>query len=264
MSTIGTPTISQQERSDLILAHLPRVRWIARGIRERLPQAIALEDLVSIGVLGLIAAIDRFDASQNVKLTTYADYRIRGSILDSVRGADGVPAHKRPKRKMMHNAAAGAAQRLQKAPDEEQIAAELGISVDMYHAWLIDVRPHALSSLDATFRVGSQSVKLADVLADDSAHGPDQRLERIELRQLIERALSALPPAQHRVMQFYYREGLHIPEIAGILGLHPSRVWQMKNEATARVRDFIREHWTLSKSRKLAGRSEQGRYAVVA
>src|SRR5262249_26263390 len=120
---------SQQERSELILAYLPRVRWIAMNVSGRLPYTVALEDLISIGVLGLISAIDRFDASQNVKLETYADYRIRGSILDSIRGLDGVPAHKRVKLKMIRRAAAAAAQRFCQSPDEGRGGGELGLPV---------------------------------------------------------------------------------------------------------------------------------------
>src|SRR5690348_15776632 len=83
--------ISDAERERLILEHLPQVRLIARRIQERLPENISLEDLVSTGVLGLIAAIDNFDASHHVKLKTYAEYKIRGAILDSLRGLDWAP-----------------------------------------------------------------------------------------------------------------------------------------------------------------------------
>jgi RNA polymerase sigma factor FliA len=261
----GSQSISShQERSELILAYLPRVRWIAMRVSGRLPYTIALEDLISIGVLGLIAAIDRFDASQNVKLSTYADYRIRGSILDSIRGLDGVPAHKRVKLKMIHRAKAAAAQRYHESPNEDQIAGELGIPVEEYREWLCEVRPHSICSLEGTFTAGPHSVKLADVLADDRGFEPDQILEQIQLRQLLDRALSSLPPAQYRVMQLYYSDGLRIQEIAGILGVHVSRVWQMKNKATARVRDFIQGHWNVGKRRKGGEDLKGGRYAAMA
>ena len=108
-------------------------------------------------------------------------------------------------------------------------------------------------------------MKLVDVLADDSGFEPDQILEQIQLRQLLDRALSSLPPAQYRVMQLYYSDGLRIQEIAGILGVHVSRVWQMKNKATARVRDFIQGHWNVGKRRKVGKISGQGgRYAALA
>lgn len=249
----------------MILAHLPHVRWIAMQVRERLPRTVSLDDLISVGVLGLIAAIDRFDASQNVKLTTYADYRIRGSILDSIRSLDGVAAHKRAKLKSIHRAIASASQRLCTLPDEEQIANELGITVDEYHEWLFEVRPNSISSLDGSFTVGAHSVKLVDVLADESGLAPDQLVERAELHELVDRAFSRLPPAQNRVMQFYYRDGLRIHEIAGILGVHSSRIWQMKAKATARVREFIQEHWKLTRGHKTEVTSRQkGRYGAVA
>jgi RNA polymerase sigma factor for flagellar operon FliA len=255
MSAAVHPAVpSEQERSELILAYLPRVRLIAARVRGKLSSAVALEDLVSVGVLGLIHAIDRFDASQNVKLTTYADYRIRGSMLDSIRDLAGVPVHKRMKMKRIHRAAAAAAQRLHASPDDEQIAAELGIPVQEYHEWLSEVRPCSVCSLEGTLMVGPHTVKLADVLADDKGQEPDQVLERRQLRQLVDRALSGLPPAQHRVMDLYFREGLRIHEIAEILGLHSSRVWQMKDKAIRRVRDYLRTHWNGAKERKPAGR----------
>src|ERR1041385_989585 len=86
-----TPEISPEEREELILQHLPQVRLIARRIHDRLPESVSLDDLISTGVVGLIAAIDRFDASHNVKLKTYSEYKIRGAILDSLRGLDWAP-----------------------------------------------------------------------------------------------------------------------------------------------------------------------------
>src|SRR5215831_5989960 len=110
-----TPAIDEQERERLILQHLPQVRLIARRIQERLPENISLEDLVSTGVIGLISAIDNFDPSHNVKLKTYAEYKIRGAILDSLRGLDWAPRQKRRKAKQIEAAIAAAEQRVQSA-----------------------------------------------------------------------------------------------------------------------------------------------------
>jgi RNA polymerase sigma factor for flagellar operon FliA len=122
--------MSVDERERLILEHLPQVRLIARRIQERLPESVSLDDLVSTGVLGLISAIDNFDASHNVKLKTYAEYKIRGAILDSLRGLDWAPRQKRRKSKQIESAISAAEQRLHASPSEEEIAAELGISID--------------------------------------------------------------------------------------------------------------------------------------
>ena len=109
--------MSEEERERLILEHLPQVRLIARRIQERLPESISLDDLVSTGVLGLISAIDNFDASHNVKLKTYAEYKIRGAILDSLRGLDWAPRQKRRKSKQIEAAIAVAEQRLHASSD---------------------------------------------------------------------------------------------------------------------------------------------------
>src|SRR5436190_6009069 len=111
-----------EERERLILEHLPQVRLIARRIHERLPESVNLEDLISTGTLGLIAAIDRFDASHNVKLKTYAEYKIRGAILDSLRGLDWAPRQQRKRSKQIEAAIACAEQKLHRMPTEEEIA----------------------------------------------------------------------------------------------------------------------------------------------
>src|SRR3954470_16252253 len=139
--------MSEDERERLILEHLPQVRLIARRIQERLPESISLDDLVSTGVVGLISAIDNFDPRHNVKLKTYAEYKIRGAILDSLRGLDWAPRQKRRKAKQIEAAIAVAEQRLQRAPTEEEIALQLGISVAEYHQWLVEIRGLNVASL---------------------------------------------------------------------------------------------------------------------
>src|SRR5690348_3886060 len=134
MYSYGMPGIDgDSERERLILEHMPQVRLIARRIQERLPESIALDDLVSTGVIGLIAAIDNYDPSQNVKLKTYAEYKIRGAILDSLRGLDWAPRQKRKRSKQIEAAIALAEQRLHRAPSEDEIAKELGLNLAEYH-----------------------------------------------------------------------------------------------------------------------------------
>src|ERR1041384_6563720 len=115
--------IATDERERLILEHLPQVRLIARRIQERLPENISLDDLISTGIVGLISAIDHFDPSHNVKLKTYAEYKIRGAILDSLRGLDWAPRQQRKKSKQIEAAVAELEQILHRAPSEEEIAA---------------------------------------------------------------------------------------------------------------------------------------------
>src|ERR1700732_5467342 len=140
--------IDEEQRERLILEHLPQVRLIARRIHERLPDSVCLDDLVSTGVIGLISAIDNFDPAHQVKLKTYAEYKIRGAILDSLRGLDWAPREKRRRSKQIEAAVASAEQRLQRAPTEDEIAAELDISLEEYHEWLVEIRGLNVGSLE--------------------------------------------------------------------------------------------------------------------
>src|SRR5438270_11855553 len=141
-------TLTREERDRLIVEHLPQVRLLARRIHDRLPASVSLDDLISTGVIGLIAAIDRYDPRHDVKLKTYAEYKIRGAILDSLRGLDWAPRQQRRRARLIENAIAELEQSYQRMPTEEEIAAHLRLSVEDYQGWLSEARGLTLGSLE--------------------------------------------------------------------------------------------------------------------
>lgn len=229
-------------REQLIMDHLPQVRWIATRIHERLRNNTTLEDLISTGVIGLINAIDSFDANFNVKLKTYAEYKIRGAILDSLRGLDGVAPHKRKRLKQIQATMLALEQRLQRAPLEEEIAAELKISLKDYQEALVELQGVSMGSLDAVQRDGD-SRNLLSYLADDQENSPAYLLERSELEKLIQEGLDKMPKVERLVLDLYYRQEQNIREIAPILDLHITRISQIKTQGILRLRNYIERRW---------------------
>ena len=233
--------ISDEQREQLILEHLPQVRLIARRIQERLPENISLEDLVSTGVIGLIAAIDNFDPTHNVKLKTYAEYKIRGAILDSLRGLDWAPRQKRRQAKRIEAAIAVAEQRLQRAPTEEEIAQQLEISLEEYHEWLVEIRGLNIASLE--YAPGDQGKDLLHYLPDGDDNLPSTLLEKSELERLLAKGIDGIPPMERTVLGLYYNEELTLREIAQVVNLHESRISQLKSQAILRLRTHLAEQW---------------------
>ena len=230
------------ERERLILEHLPQVRLIARRIHERLPESISLEDLISTGTVGLISAIDRFNPSLNVKLKTYAEYKIRGAILDSLRGLDWAPRQQRKRAKLIEAAIASAEQRLHRVPLEEEIAAELGVTIDEYHDWLVEIRAVNVGSLESALpeREGGDLLRY---VSDDEENWPSRLLERAELEKLLAQSLERMPKIERTVLGLYYQEELTLREIAKVVKLHESRVSQLKSQAILRLRSYITKRW---------------------
>src|ERR1700685_2703540 len=180
-------------REQLILEHLPQVRLIARRIHERLPESVSLDDLISTGIVGLISAIDRFDSSHNVKLKTYAEYKIRGAILDSLRGLDWAPRQQRKRSKQIEAAISQAEQRLHRTPREEEIAEQLGLSIEEYHEWLVEVRGLNLGSLESSTPDEESIRDLLRYISDDEEAWPSRLLERSELQKLLAESISKMP-----------------------------------------------------------------------
>jgi RNA polymerase sigma factor for flagellar operon FliA len=233
--------ISEEERERLILEHLPQVRLIARRIQERLPGNISLEDLVSTGVIGLISAIDNFDPRHKVKLKTYAEYQIRGAILDSLRGLDWAPRQKRRKAKQIEAAIMAAEQRLQRSPIEEEIAAQLGLPLEEYREWLVEIRGLNVASLE--YASSDQGKDLLHYVPDEHEHLPSTLLERAELERLLAEGIEAIPPIERTVLSLYYHEELTLREIAQVVNLHESRVSQLKSQAILRLRSHLSRQW---------------------
>ena len=231
-----------EERERVILEHLPQVRLIARRIHERLPESVSLDDLISTGIVGLISAIDRFDVSHNVKLKTYAEYKIRGAILDSLRGLDWAPRQQRKKSKRIEAAIAAIEQRVQRMPSEDEIAAELGISIDQYHSWLVDIRGVNLGSLEAV-RSEEDGRDLLQYLSDTEEHWPSRLLERAELERLLTEAIEKMPYIERTILSLYYHEELTLREVSKVVKLHESRVSQLKSQAILRLRSYIQKRW---------------------
>jgi len=235
-------TITPEEREQLILEHMPQVRLIARRIHDRLPETVSLEDLVSTGVVGLISAIDRYDPSHGVKLKTYAEYKIRGAILDSLRGLDWAPRQQRRRSKLIELAISNLEQSLHRAPNEEEIAAELGIAVSEYRDWLTEIRGLNLGSLES-HPPDEDGRELLRFVADSEESWPSNLLERAELRRILAQAIARMPAVERTVLGLYFQEELTLREIASVIQLHESRVSQLKTQAIARLRAFLKKKW---------------------
>lgn len=233
--------LSPKERDELTLEHLPQVTWIASRIHEKLPSNVQLDDLISAGIVGLLAAIDKFDPSHNASLKTYAEYKIRGAILDSIRGLDGIPAHRRKHLKVVQAAIKAAEQRLQRTPTEEEIAGELNLSVPEYQQWMVDLRAVSLGSLDAV--EDSEDVGLVKFIADDNESSPEQILQRAELEKVMSAGIDKMPANERTVLSLYYKEELNLREIASVMGLHITRISQLRAQGVLRLRSYIDHKW---------------------
>ena len=236
------------ERERLILEHLPQVRLIAKRIHERLPECVSLDDLVSTGIVGLIAAIDNFDPALNVKLRTYAEYKIRGAILDSLRGLDWASRDRRRKAKQIEAAIADAEQKIGRSASEEEIAGELKLDLVQYHQWLVDVRGLTLNSLDYVSE-HEEGRKLLETVSDNQDHWPSRLLESRELKRLLARAMQKMPLVEGTVLSLYYKEEFTLREIAGVMKLHLSRISQLKSQAILRLRSYLKIRWPVGRGR---------------
>ena len=238
-----TGNFSAEERDRLILEHLPQVRMVARKLRARLPENISLDDLVSTGILGLIAAIDRFEPSRHIQLRTYAEHKIKGGILDSLRRLDWAPRKQRQRAKQIEAAIAAVGQRLQHSPTEPEIAAELNLTIDRYHQWQVKVQGLNLGRLEPARSGDSESRGLLNFVSADPSEWPSAVLERGELERVLAAAISGIPDIEKTVLSLYYRDELTLREIAKIVGLHESRISQLKAQAIVRLRASMAKLW---------------------
>jgi RNA polymerase sigma factor FliA len=235
------PDNAAEERERLILEHMPQVWIIARRIHNRLPESVALDDLVSAGTIGLIGAIDRYNAGHNVKVKTYAEYKIRGAILDSLRDLDWASRQKRKKAKQVEAAVASAEQRLNHTSGEEDIAAEMGLTLEAYHELLVGIQ-----GLDLAMSGNGGAEDDRDPIRNapgGEEWSPAHQLERDQLEKALAGALENIPETERLVLSLYYMEDMTLREIGRVLDLHESRISHLKTQAIVRLRAHMRKLW---------------------
>ncbi|MDE3197499.1 MAG: FliA/WhiG family RNA polymerase sigma factor [Acidobacteriota bacterium] len=234
--------LSAAEREQLIVEHLPQVRLIARKIHERLPATIHVDDLFSAGVIGLINAVDNFDPRQNVRLKTYAEFRIRGAILDSLRDTDWAPRMKRKLARELQAGVAKAEQRLGRTAEEAEIAAELQMPVEEYRERLTEIAGLDIGELEF-LRDERESSVLMKYVAAPEEESPAMQLEKAELESLIASCIDSIPKVERTILALYFHEELTLKEIGDAMGMHYSRVSQIKSQAILRLRTAIGRKW---------------------
>jgi len=224
---------AEQER--LMIEHLPTVRYIARRIHDRLPQQVELEELVSAGVLGLIDAFSKFDPERNVQFRSYAQFRIRGAILDSLRTLDWSPREMRRKGRAVEEAIRKVTATLGRQATEVEVAAEMHISLGEYQQLLGDLKGLEIGALHSMRSEDSGEEEIA-CIANSPDEDPLFRCLQGELKQRLTDAVEALPERERLVMTLYYFEEMTMKEIGLALGVVESRVSQLHTSAVLHLR----------------------------
>ncbi len=229
--------LNAEFREQLILEHLHEVKAIARRIHERLSVSVAFDDLISAGIVGLISAVDSYDASCEIKFQSYAGYRIRSAILNSLRGMKlGPQQHKRAR--LIEAAISVLENDEGHLATEEEIASRLHLSIEEYQAWLSDLSGLTLGTVE---NVGPHCDPLMLLVyqTDTDPQSLSLVAQRFGLERLVSDAIEKMPAIEQATLGHYYQEGLTLSEIAERLDLPESRVGQLKAQAIIRLRSYL-------------------------
>jgi RNA polymerase sigma factor for flagellar operon FliA len=232
----------ERARERLVVAYAPLVKYVAGRMSSGLPAHVEESDLISYGLTGLISAIERFDLSREIKFETYAITRIRGAIIDELRTLDWVPRSVRARARDIERANMKLEARLQRAPTDEEMATELGMSTSEFQDALLQISHSTIVALDELWNVSDASgdqVSLLDTLPDRDAPDPQAIVDQGEQRDRIADAIAALPEREKLVIALYYYENLTLREIGEVLGVTESRVSQLHTKAVLRLRSKL-------------------------
>jgi RNA polymerase sigma factor for flagellar operon FliA len=232
------PSLKEQ----IVLEHTPLIRYVVNRIAVRLPSHIDLEDLHNTGVIGLMDAIEKYDPEKNCKFKTYAEFRIKGAILDQLRSLDWVPRSVRQKGRRLERAYGEVEQRLGRSASEEEVADSLGMQIDKFHELLNQVRGISLVNLEelGAGSDGERSGGFGDIVEDVHAENPFASLKLQQMRRIVAETIGTLPEKERLVVSLYYYEDLNMKEIGTILGITESRVCQIHTKAVLRLRSKLK------------------------
>jgi RNA polymerase sigma factor for flagellar operon FliA len=238
-------------RNALVVEHVGLVKTLAQRLAQRLPSQVQVSDLVSVGVLGLIDAAGRYKPSLGVPFDAFARRRVQGAMLDSLRELDWAPRSLRRMRRDVDTAIGTLRKKLEREPEEAEIAAELDMSPAEYQKTLEQLRSldvAAVRSLDAPAEDGTPRVELCV----DPDQGAAHQLERKELRTHLARAIEQLPERERQILALYYEEELTLAEIGAVIGVCESRVSQLRSLAVSRLRTSLRDQLNAPEEKRAA------------
>lgn len=221
-----------------IAQYAPLVKRIAHYMMAKLPANVHVEDLIQNGMMGLLEAVQRFDASMGAQFETYASQRIRGAMLDGLRTDDWFPREVRKNSRRVEDAISTTEQRLGRTATEREVALELGIPLDEYHKLLQEARGNQLIYYNDYDEEGEDH--FLDRHCGDSAAEPLARIMDEKFRKELAKAIGNLPEREKMVMALYYEEELNLKEIGEVLGVGESRVCQLHSQAIARLRSKLK------------------------
>ncbi len=226
------------DRNEMILRYTPLIKYLAHRLAMRLPPHISMDDLVSAGVIGLMDALTKFDPEKQVEFKTYAEFRIRGAMIDELRSMDWVPRSVRQKATQIEKTINQLEKKQGRSVDDEEIASALGLSLEDYYETIKDL--HGLSPLDmeeVQRRFSRLSLEeVLEVLVDSEENGPFHQYSLKELKQLLARAIDGLSEKEKMVISLYYYEELTLKEIGEVLGLTESRICQIHTKGVLTLR----------------------------
>ncbi|MEE2657945.1 MAG: FliA/WhiG family RNA polymerase sigma factor [Candidatus Latescibacterota bacterium] len=225
--------------------YLPLVKYIAGRLAIGLPRSVEMDDLINAGVVGLIEAYHNFDVEKGVKFETYASLRIRGSILDELRGMDWVPRSTRARSREIERVIARLENNMGRSPTEGELAEGLGVELKVYYAMIDDVSSTTLLSLDELSygEDDDKPVPLLDTLSSQDPVTALSRLETEELRNLLADSIGQLTEQERLVVALYYYEELTLKEIGKVLELSESRVSQLHTKSVLSLRVKLRKRF---------------------
>ena len=228
------------DNNALIKQYSPLVRRLAHQMIAKLPANVELDDLIQVGMIGLTDALSRFDAQQGVQFETFATQRIRGAMLDELRGNDYLSRGIRKQQRSIETAVHKLEQKLGRAPAESEIAREMGVSLAEYQELLGKVRGTQLVYLEDMSGDEGDNDFLDRHVAEDGAN-PLAQLQDHRMREALIEGIKTLPEREQYVMSMYYEHDMNLKEIAAVLKVTESRVCQLHSQSIARLRVKLRE-----------------------
>ncbi|MFQ5672367.1 MAG: FliA/WhiG family RNA polymerase sigma factor [Nitrospinales bacterium] len=240
--TLEEIKISPENSDRVIQEYAPMVKYVANRIALRLPPQVEMDDLISVGVLGLIDAIEKFDPNRGAKFKTYAEFRVRGAILDELRSMDWVPRSIRQKASSLDAVCQKLQAQMGRPPEHEEIASEMGISIDEFFETLNQTQTMPMLSLEelGISRDEGDARSLLDCLAGKADADPQVQLHLSELKGIIAKAIDTLPEKERLMISLYYYEELTMKEIGEVLGITESRVSQIHSKAVLKLRTKLK------------------------